>query len=153
MKGSFLVRSVLVSCAALLLLSVGFTAAPVSAATYSITIHARVCPDGQPTTDIFKDCHPYAAAANTRFRIDSGVAKYVAANGNVTFGGQTASKHVVRRIEGLGPDGVNYKQRVWCKPKYGVTKEIIPSTNGNFVLTLTAAGGSVTCDVYLIPIP
>lgn len=153
MKSSKSIRLVFLVCATLLVLSVGFSAAPVSAATYSITVHARVCPDGQPTTDIFKDCHPYAADNDTRFRIDSGPAKYVAYNGNVTFGGQTAARHVVRRIQGLGPDGVTYTQRVWCKAKYGVTREIIPSSNGNFVLTLTAAGGSATCDVYLIPVP
>ncbi len=145
-------RALFVVFAGLLALSLGLTAAPVSAATYSITIHARVCPDGQPTTNIFTDCHPYAAESDTRFRIDSGGAKFIAENGNVTFGGQAAGTHVVRRIAGQGPDGVNFTERVWCVWKNGVTKEIIPSTNGNFVLTISAATGSATCDVYLIPV-
>lgn len=144
-------RALFVVFAGLLAISLGFSAAPVSAATYSITIHARVCPEGQPTTNVFKDCHPFAAEAGTRFRIDSGPAKYVALNGNVTFGGQTAAKHVVRRIEGPSvADG--YSEQVYCIFKNGVTKRITPSTNGNFVLTLTAASGSATCDVYLIPV-
>lgn len=134
-----------------LLFSMGFAAMPASAATYSITLHARVCPVGQPTTSIFKNCHPYAAENDTRFRIDSGVAKYIADNGNVTFGGQTAARHVVRRIAGQGPDE-NFTQRVYCVFKNGVTKQITPSTNGNFVLTITAASGSATCDIYLIPV-
>jgi hypothetical protein len=151
MVSSKVFRPVSFVIALLVVFSMGFASMPASAATYSITLHARVCPVGQPTTNIFTNCHPYAAAGDTRFRIDSGVAKFVAANGNVTFGGQLAARHVVRRIGGQGPDA-HFTQRVYCLFKNGVTKQITPSTNGNFVLTITAASGSATCDIYLIPV-
>ena len=132
---------------ALLILSLGLVA-PAAAADPSITIHARLCPAGQPTTDIFTDCHPFAAEAGTRFKIDSGASKAIASNGNVTFGGLSSDRHVVRRTAGQGPNEFLH-ERVFCTWKDGTSKEIIPSSNGNFVVSLP--GQSVTCDVYLIP--
>jgi uncharacterized protein (DUF2141 family) len=125
----------------------GFFAQSASAATYSVTVHARLCPQGQPTTDIFTDCHGYGQSDQT-FRVDSGAAQTVAANGNVTFTGLAAGSHVVRRVAGQGPNEFLH-ERVFCLWKDGTQAEIIPSANGNFVVSL--AGGSVTCDVYLIP--
>ena len=143
-------RAIALTLAVIMALGLALHTSPVSAATYSITIHARLCPAGQPTTDIFKDCHGHKADADTHFQIDyNGNPHAINTHGNLTFSRLSAGSHVVRRTEGQGPNEF-LRERVFCLWKDGTSKEIIPSRNGNFVVTLTS--GSVTCDVYLVPI-
>jgi hypothetical protein len=147
-------RTLLVGLFAALALMLGVTVAPASAATYtaSVTIHARLCPTGGPTTDIFTDCHPHPAWAGTKFKINNKSSKAINSAGNVTFSGLGAGYRTVTETAGYQPNEFLHV-RVFCSADGGAAVELPISQSGglaHFSFWLDA-GSHVTCDYYFIP--
>lgn len=150
------IRVFLVSSLAALALLLGAISAPVSAATFnsSVTIHARLCPTGGPTHDIFTDCHGNPAWPGTKFKINNKSSKTINSAGNVTFSGLGAATRTVTQTAGYQPNEF-LKVRAFCSANGGVAVEVpvtasssSPDAHFSFVL---GANSHVTCDYYFIP--
>ncbi len=146
----------LVSSLAAFAIMLGIVAAPASAATYnaSVTIHARLCPVGGPTHDIFTDCHSHPAWPGTAFKINNHGSKVINSSGNVTFSGLGAATRTVTQTAGNQPNEF-LKIRAYCSADGAVGYEVIVKSdagnpNAHFSFQLTA-GSHVTCDVYFLP--
>ena len=146
----------LVSSLAVFAIMLGIVAAPASAATYnaSVTIHARLCPTGGPTTDIFKDCHGTPAWPGTAFKINNHGSKAINSSGNVTFYGLSAATRTVTQTAGYGPNEF-LKVRAYCGADGAKAVEVpvkadSSNPNAHFSFKLNA-GEKVTCDYYFIP--
>jgi hypothetical protein len=149
-------RMLLVSSLAVFAIMLGIAAAPASAASYnaSVTIHARLCPTGGPTIDIFTECHPHPAWAGTAYRINGHGSKVINSSGNVTFSGLGAATRTITQTAGYQPNEFLHV-RAFCSADGGAANEVaVKSTSSNpnahFSFYLNA-GSHVTCDVYFIP--
>jgi hypothetical protein len=137
---------VLAVMAALLAFSGG---AGAQAGTGTITIHSRLCPAGQPTTDIFTDCHSHLPTIATSYSLDGGAAQPVGASGNLSFTGLAAGAHEIAQVDGVPLDFAHL--RVFCSnntTKSAVT-ELAVAVNKFSVSAV--AGDEIICDVYTIP--
>jgi hypothetical protein len=127
--------------------------APASAATGSITLHVRLCPTGQPTTDIFVDCHSHPAPDGTAFRINGHGSKIVNSSGNIKFSNLTGGTRTITDTGILQPNEF-LGLRVWCSatgsdhPAVEVPVQFGPQTSFRYRL---ATGAQAICDVYFIP--
>lgn len=121
-----------------------------AAATATLEIHKRICHNGVPKVDIFKECHQFPPEQEVRFKVDNGASRAVNAEGNVTFTGLAAGRHTVTETE--GPPLEFVRLRVWCSVLgSGVAAKEVTTTGPSFAIQL-AAGDHAVCDVYAIPI-
>ncbi|MER3437460.1 MAG: hypothetical protein C4346_07650 [Chloroflexota bacterium] len=129
---------------------IGGVAHPAAAATATLEIHKRVCHNGAPTVDIFKECHQFPPEQEVRFRVDGGADRPVNADGNVIFAGLVAGSHTVTETE--GPPLEFVRLRVWCSVLgSGVAAKEVATSGPSFTIQI-AAGQHMVCDVYAIPI-
>jgi len=147
----------LVSSFAIAAVLFGVIAAPASAAasTSSVTIHARLCPTGGPTHDIFTDCHPHPAWAGTAYKINGHGSKTINGSGNLTFSGLGSANRTITQTAGYEPNEF-LKVRAFCSADGGTAVEVpVKSTSSepraHFSFFLNA-NSHVTCDVYFIPV-
>jgi hypothetical protein len=126
-----------------------FSAPAGAAETGTITIHSRLCPAGQPTTDIFANCHSHLPAILTSYTIDGGAAQAVGVNGNLSISLLVAGAHEIAQADGVPLDFAHL--RVFCKDETaaGPTTEI--AVNVQKFTVNAVAGHEVICDVYTIP--
>lgn len=117
---------------------------PAVPTTGSLTIHARVCAVGQPTTDIFTDCHGNTdgSASVAQFSVDGANTGTVDASGNISWTGVPNGAHAV--TEDVSPTGT-VSTRVFCSSNGGTSTEVA-NTNGDFSVTIN--GDDVVCDSY-----
>lgn len=115
----------------------------------AITLHSRVCPAGQPTTDIFTDCHSHLPTQTTSYSIDGGTAQKVGNDGNLTFDGLTAGTHKVAQQDGIPLDFAHL--RVFCSDQTAGTEPKEVSVDTNSFSVKAVADHEIVCDVYTIP--
>src|SRR4051812_40753098 len=72
------------AAAAILAALIAFSGSASAADTGTITLHSRLCPNGQPTSDIFTDCHSHLPTLTTTYSLDGGAAQAVGADGNLS---------------------------------------------------------------------
>lgn len=110
--------------------------------TGTLTIHKRVCAAGQPTTDIFTDCHGNVdGAAGIDITVD-GVQQTVPASGNLTW---TLDNGTYNVTEDTSPTGTK-ATRVYCSTNGGESAMELVSNSGDFQVTIN--GNDVICDSY-----
>ena len=116
--------------------------------TASITIHARLCPVGGPTTDIFAECHgtPVPADWGVTFRVHHRPAKAPNARGNLIFRHFAAGDHILVQASGPGSDAVLV--RLWC----GVPGSGVPARSLRSRTVHLNSGDRMVCDWYFIPV-
>jgi hypothetical protein len=144
--------TVLRSVAALAMLAaLLLVAAPAGAqaTTGTITIHSRLCPAGQPTTDIFTDCHSHLPTIATSYSIDGGAAQAVDADGNTAFTDVDAGSHEIAQVDGVPLDFAHL--RVFCSTEGDNTGATEVAADVNTFSVDAVAGANVICDVYTIP--
>lgn len=146
----------LISSFAIAAVLLGAAAAPASAATYnsSVTIHARLCPTGGPTHDIFTDCHPHPASPGTAYKINGHGSKTINGSGNLTFSGLGSATRTITQTAGYEPNEF-LKVRAFCGADGGTAVEVPVSSSSaepraHFSFFL-GVNSHVTCDVYFIP--
>ena len=115
-----------------------------------LELHKRVCPNGPPTGDIFQTCHDNLPQQPVAFSVDSGAAKFVGENGNVTFDGLTAGTHAVQETE--GPPLEFVELRIWCSVQGSDAAPFQVQPNGPNFSVPVGDGQHVICDVYNIAI-
>jgi hypothetical protein len=142
-------RRVGATIALLLTTLLAVTGSAVAANTATITLHSRVCPAGQPTTDIFKDCHSHLPTQTTSYSFDNGTAREVGADGNLSVTKLTAGKHTIVQQEGVPLDFAHL--RVFCSDTTVGTAAKEVTVNSNRFTVPAVAGDEVVCDVYTIP--
>jgi hypothetical protein len=113
--------------------------------TGSLTIHKRVCAAGQPTTDIFTDCHGNVDGAEGIMITADGVPQTVGADGNLTW--TDIPNGTISVTEDTSPAGAK-SSRVFCSTDDGSTSNEVASTNGNFSVTIN--GNDIICDSYTL---
>lgn len=118
------------------------------ATTGTITIHSRLCPVGQPTTDIFTDCHSHLPTVTTSYSIDGGAAQTVGANGNTAFTGVSAGAHEIAQVDGVPLDFAHL--RVFCSNNTDGSAATELSVSVNKFSVDAVAGANIICDVYTI---
>jgi len=126
-------------------------AAPTSAASTSVTIHARICP-GSGVTDLFTDCHPHPVT-NAAFRLDHRTSMWTNSRGNVTFNAVTAGSHIVALTAGNQPNEFLHL-RAFCSDSNTGAKAVevaVRSTSQASFRVSVATGQAIVCDVYWIP--
>jgi len=137
--------------AALMLLAtvLAFSGGAGAQADTTITIHSRLCPAGQPTTDIFTDCHGHLPTITTSYSIDGGAAQTVGADGNTSFTGLTAGAHTIAQVEGVPLDFAHLRAFCSDQDNGGAASEV--AVNVNTFSVSAVAGHEIICDVYTIP--
>jgi hypothetical protein len=117
---------------------------PAVPTTGTLTIHARVCAVGQPTTDIFTDCHGNTdgSAGVAQFSVDAANTGTVDASGNISWTDVPNGAHAV--TEDVSPAGTK-ATRVFCSSNGGTATEVA-NTDGDFSVTIN--GDDVVCDSY-----
>jgi hypothetical protein len=147
-RSSFL--AVLFAVAAVLLATAGPAAA---ANTGRIILHVRQCPPGQPTVDIFTDCHSHPAPADTAFKINGHASKFVSSQGNIKFDRLGAGTRTLTLTSGQQPNEF-LRMRVYCSDRGtdnpAVELPVHTGPQAYFQVHL-AAGQYILCDVYFIP--
>jgi hypothetical protein len=118
------------------------------ATTGTITIHSRLCPAGQPTTDIFTDCHSHLPTIATSYSLDGGAAQAVGADGNTAFTDVSAGAHEIAQVEGVPLDFAHL--RVFCANNTDGSAATEVSVDVNKFSVDAVAGANVICDVYTI---
>lgn len=148
MPGRIGIRS-MAAVAMVLAALLAFAGGASAAATGTITLHSRVCPAGQPTTDIFTDCHSHLPSQTTTYSLDGGAAQAVGGNGNLSFTDLAAGDHTIAQQDGVPLDFAHL--RVFCSDQTtgSAAKEVSVSTNSFTVSAV--AGDEIVCDVYTIP--
>lgn len=134
---------------AMLAALLAFSGAAGAQGTGTITIHSRLCPAGQPTGDIFTDCHSHLPTITTSYSIDGGAAQTVGADGNTSFTGLAAGAHEIAQVDGVPLDFAHL--RAFCSDTTtgsAVTEETV---NVNTFSVSAVAGDTIVCDVYTIP--
>lgn len=114
----------------------------------SLTIHARLCPAGGPTTDIFAECHgtPVPAGWNVAFRIHHRPPQAPDSRGNVVFRHLAAGPHLLVQVG--GPDPATVRVRVWCSA--AGPGAAFRELRGHTVPM--DSGDRMVCDWYFIPV-
>jgi uncharacterized protein (DUF2141 family) len=131
------------------------TAGPAAAAsaTGRIILHVRQCPAGQPTVDIFVDCHSHLAPADTTFRINGHSSKTVSDQGNIKFDRLKAGTRTITLTSDQQPNEF-LRLRVFCSDRGtdnpAVELTVKTGTQAYFKIGLTE-GQRILCDVYFIP--
>lgn len=120
-----------------------------AAGTMTVTLHVRQCPAGQPTTDLFTDCHPYPGPRGDKFAIDNGSGKRINSQGNVTFT-VSAGGHAVHQTAGIFATEI-LSERIFCARNSGAAFEESDMWNHDFVVA-GESGDTVVCDLYFIPL-
>jgi hypothetical protein len=142
----------LVSLLAVIALGVMAFAAPASASTTSVTIHARICPSSG-VTDYFTDCHPNPVT-NAAFRLDHRTSRFVnGATGNLTFHDVTAGSHIVALTAGDQPNEFLHLRAYCSDANTGspAVEETVHSTSQASFRVSVSTGQRIVCDVYWIP--
>lgn len=141
----------LYSLIAILAFGVMALASPASAASTTVTIHARICP-AHGVTDLFKDCHSHAVT-NASFRLDHSGSKHVNNKGNVTFSNVAAGSHIVALTGGDQPNEFLHL-RAFCSDSNtggtAVEYKVRSTTQASFRISVKT-GQALVCDVYWIP--
>src|SRR5262245_9187914 len=119
-----------------------------AASSTTLTLHARRCPLGQPTTDIFTDCHGHPASSKNTYSVDGGASKQVNASGNVGFT-VGAGGHTVTQTGGQFTNELLH-ERIYCSRNGGAAKVLSVGADSRFAITLKA-GDQAVCDLYYIP--
>jgi hypothetical protein len=118
-------------------------------ATGTITIHSRLCPAGQPTTDIFTDCHGHLPTIATSYSLDGGAAQAVGGDGNTSFTGVAAGAHTIAQVDGVPLDFAHLRAFCSDQENGGAAAEV--SVNVNSFSVTAVDGHEIICDVYTIP--
>jgi hypothetical protein len=114
--------------------------------TGTIEIHKRLCPAGQPTGDIFEDCHDNLVDQTVSFSLDGGAAASVGADGNLVFTDVAAGSHAISEVEGPPLEFVSLL--VYCSVQDDDPEVFQVTTDGpNFSVDLEE-GQYLVCDVY-----
>jgi uncharacterized membrane protein YgcG len=111
--------------------------------TGSLTIHKRVCAEGQPTSDIFTDCHGNVDGAEGIDITVGGVTQTVGADGNLTW--TDIPNGTVDVTEDTSPTGTK-ATRVYCSTDAGESSMELVSESGNFSVDIN--GNDLICDSY-----
>jgi hypothetical protein len=123
---------------------------PASAATTgTITLHSRTCPAGQPTTDIFTDCHSHLPVVTTSYSIDGGAAQTVGADGNLSITGLAAGAHTIAQVDGVPLDFAHLRAFASDVTVGGAVAEL--AVNVNTFTVSAVAGDEIVVDIYTIP--
>ncbi|HEY7032976.1 MAG TPA: hypothetical protein VH482_16645 [Thermomicrobiales bacterium] len=126
-----------------------------AAATGSITLHVRLCPAGQPTTDIFTDCHSHLAGADVAFKINGHGSKTVNSRGNIKFSGLTGGTRTITQTGGQTPNEFLHMRAFCSVPSTGekATEHGVgtDSLGRAFFRYRLATGAQAVCDVYFVP--
>jgi hypothetical protein len=109
--------------------------------TASLTIHARVCPNGDPTTNIFAACHANPLRTTVKFGIDSRGARSLDSHGNIRFRELDAGGH---RLYLSGSLDNEAHVRIRCTRLGEIT--------GSMTVRLRD-DEQMTCDFYVIEAP
>lgn len=125
-----------------------FSGSVSAAATGTITIHSRTCPAGQPTTNIFTDCHSHLPVVTTSYSIDGGPAQTVGADGNLSFTGLAAGAHAIVQTEGAPLDVAHLRAFASDVTAGSAVAELTVTVNAFSVTAV--AGDEVVVDVYTI---
>lgn len=114
----------------------------------TLVIHARLCPVGGPTTDIFAECHgtPVPAAWGVTFRVHHRTPLTPDARGNVVFLNLAEGDHLV--LQASGPGALSVWTRVWC----GVPGSGEPARELRSHKVHVTGGKRTVCDWYFIPV-
>lgn len=141
------ITALVVFAAGFLLLAAG--SANAQETTGTITIHSRICLNGEPTSDIFTECHDSLPTQTTSYSIDGGTAQVVDASGNLSFTDLAAGPYEIAQVDGVPLDFAHL--RVFCSDVTagGEVEEIAVSVQ-KFTVN-AVAGDEVVCDVYTIP--
>lgn len=145
------VRTLLVTAIAAIALLLG--AAPMSASAASnasVTLHVRLCPAGEPTANIFADCHAHPIFAGTMYKLNGHGSKTVDSSGNIAYSGLGAGVRTVTQTGGQEPNEF-LVVRAFCSSDGGraVEETVVKSPQSHFSFNLQS-GAHVTCDVYFI---
>jgi hypothetical protein len=114
----------------------------------TLIIHARHCPVGGPTRDIFAECHgtPVPAEWGVTFRVHHRTPQAPDARGNVVFRHLASGDHLL--VQASGPTPSSVRVRLWCRvPGSGVPWRELRS----HVVRLQG-GVRTVCDWYFIPL-
>jgi hypothetical protein len=103
----------------------------------TLTIHARACPHGVPTTDLFAACHGHPLTSATTFGVDARRPRSLDGSGNVSFHELAGGDHVLRAS---GVVGNHTAVRLFCTGVGEVADAVIH----------LEPGAHVTCDYYVI---
>jgi hypothetical protein len=127
---------------------IAFAGSASAADTGTITLHSRLCPNGQPTSDIFTDCHGHLPTIATTYSLDGGAAQAVGADGNLSFTDLAAGSHEIAQQDGVPLDFAHL--RVFCSDQTtgDPAKEVAVDVNSFSVKAV--AGDEIVCDVYTI---
>lgn len=141
------ITALVVFAAGFLLLAAGSASGQETNGT--ITIHSRICLNGEPTSDIFTECHDNLPTQTTSYSIDGGAEQVVDASGNLSFTGLAAGPYEIAQVEGVPLDFAHL--RVFCSDVTagGEVEEISVSVQKFTVYAV--AGDEIVCDVYTIP--
>ena len=117
-----------------------------AAAKGELEIHKRVCPNGEPTGDIFQQCHGFPPQQPVSFTVNGGTAKFVDEQGNVIFSDLAAGDQAVQLTEGPPLEAV--RLAIWCSVQGSNNAPFQVQPNGpNFTVSV-GQGEHVICDVY-----
>lgn len=119
------------------------------ATTSTITIHSRICLNGEPTTDIFTECHDSLPVITTTYSIDGGSAQALDAEGNLSFVDVSAGTHEIAQVDGVPLDFAHL--RVFCSDVTTNDEVVEIAVNVQKFSVTAIAGDEIVCDVYTIP--
>ena len=114
----------------------------------TLIIHARLCPVGGPTTDIFAECHgtPVPAEWGVTFRVHHRTPQSPDARGNVVSSNLAEGYHRVVQAGGSGAASV--RVRILCRvPGSGKPARELRSRTVHL-----RASERTVCDWYFIPV-
>jgi hypothetical protein len=142
---------VLLAFAAVLLATAGPAAAETS--TARVILPVRQCPVGEPTVDIFEDCHSHLAPTDTTFRINGHASRTVSDQGNIKFDRLKSGTRTITLTSDQQPNEF-LKLRVFCSDRGtddpAVELTVKTGDQAYFKIGLTE-GQRVLCDVYFVP--
>jgi hypothetical protein len=114
----------------------------------TLVVHARLCPVGGPTTDIYTECHgtPVPAAWGVTFRVHHRPLQAPDARGNVVLLNLAEGNHLV--VQAGGPGAASVRVRIWC----GVSGSGVPAHELRSRTVHLQGGVTTVCDWYFIPV-
>jgi len=114
-----------------------------------LELHKRVCPNGEPTGDIFQQCHDFPPTQPVSFSVNGGTAKFVDEQGNVIFSDLSVGNQAVQLTEGPPLEAV--RLAIWCSIQGSNQAPFQIQPNGPNFTVPVGQGEHVICDVYNIP--
>jgi hypothetical protein len=115
----------------------------------TVTIHSRLCPAGQPTTDTFTDCHGHLPTIATSYSLDGGAAQTVGGDGNTSFTGLPSGSVSIAQVDGVPLDFA--RLRAFCSDQTAGTTAVEETVDVNTFSVDAVDGHEIICDVYTIP--